>query len=117
MFRLFFLSLILFAAGIVHLMDPYSFVNAIPLFVPWKLELVYLTGYLEILLALGLWWRKKRVLTASIITTYFILLLPIHFYVSINVIPMFGISDPFLLWGRTLFQLVFIAWAFSLRKV
>jgi uncharacterized membrane protein len=117
MFRLIFLSLILFLAGVAHLMDPFAFVNAIPLFVPYKLEIIYFTGVLEMILAVGLLWKKTRSPSALLTAGYFLFLLPIHLYVSLNVIPMFGYSDPLLLWGRTLFQFVFVYWAYSLRKV
>lgn len=117
MFRLLLLVLILTIAGLVHFMDPYAFANSIPLFVPYKLELIYLTGGLEWMLALGLLIKKFRTISAKITAIYFVLLIPIHLYVALFSIPMFGVSSPLLLWGRTLFQFVFIWWAWSLRKV
>jgi uncharacterized membrane protein len=117
MIRLLALCFILIGAGIVHLMDPYSFVNAIPLFMPFKLEIIYATGFLEFILAAGLLYNKSRVLFSTLTAIYFLILLPIHIYVSAFEIPMFGVSDPVMLWGRTLFQLIFIWWAYSLRKV
>lgn len=117
MLRLILLVFILTIAGILHLMDPYSFVNAIPLFIPFKLEIVYVTGLLEFVLALGLILRKSRALFAKVTAAYFVFLLPVHFYISMNVIPMFGVSDPTLLWARTFFQFILIWWAFALRKV
>ena len=117
MLRLISLCLILALAGLVHFMDPYAFANSIPLFMPYKLELIYVTGALEFLLVAGLMLKRSRPLFARLTALYFVLLIPIHFYVAINSIPMFGVSDPLLLWGRTLFQFVLIWWAFSLRKV
>lgn len=117
MIRLILLSVILVLAGIVHLMDPYSFANAIPPFLPYKLEIIYLTGVLEFILAAGLIWKKTREMSAKLTALYFVILIPVHIYVSVYSIPMFGVSEPAILWGRTLFQLVFIAWAWSLRKV
>lgn len=117
MLRLIGLSLVLTLAGLVHFMDPYAFANAIPLIVPFKLELIYLTGALEFMLVIGLLIKKTRPLFAKLTAIYFVLLIPIHVYVALFHIPMFGVSDPLLLWGRTLFQFVFIWWAYSLRKV
>ena len=117
MIRLIFLCLILIIAGIVHLLDPFSFVNALPIFVPLKLEIIFWSGILEFLLAAGLVFPKTRSLTAKVTAGYFFLLLPIHIYVSWNVIPMFGISTAPLLWFRTFFQFIFIWWAYSLRKL
>jgi len=117
MVRLILLCFILFFAGIVHFMDPYAFANSIPLFVPYKLELIYLTGALEFVLVLGLMVKQGRPLFAKFTAIYFTLLIPIHVYVALFAIPMFGVSSPAVLWGRTLFQFVFIWWAYSLRKV
>jgi uncharacterized membrane protein len=117
MIRTYALALILMVAGFVHLLDPFSFINALPLFVPFKLEIIFWTGLLEFLLAGGLLLRKTRRKVALITAFYFGLLLPIHLYVSWYKIPMFGVSNPFFLWARTAFQFVFIWWAYSIRKV
>jgi uncharacterized membrane protein len=115
--RLVLLIAILTLAGLVHLLDPFSFVNAIPTFIPNKLEIIFWTGILEFVFAVGLILKKTRALFSDLIALYFILLIPIHVYVSWNSIAMFGIQDPVLLWMRTLFQLVFVWWARTLRKV
>jgi uncharacterized membrane protein len=117
MLRLLTLCLIFVLAGMVHLLDPFSFVNAIPSFFPLKLEIIFWTGLLEFFLAGGLIYKRSRSLSAQISALYFLCLIPIHIYVSWNRIPMFGISDPFLLWARTGFQLIFVWWAYSLKKV
>jgi uncharacterized membrane protein len=111
------LSIILMSAGLIHLLDPFAFVNALPLWTPFKLEIIYVSGVFEFFLAIGLCWKKSRFQTAKITAWYFVWLVPIHLYVSIYSIPMFGISAPALLWSRTVFQAVLIWWAWSLRKV
>lgn len=115
--RLILLCMILIVAGAIHLMDPFSFVNALPLFIPYKLEIIFWTGILEFVFVPGLLVKKTRPLFADLLAIYFIILIPIHVYVSWNSISMFGINDPVVLWARTLFQLIFIWWAKSLRKV
>jgi uncharacterized membrane protein len=45
---------------------------------------------------------------------YFIAILPAHVHVAWNGIEMFGIRDPRLLWGRLVFQAVFVAAAYRL---
>ncbi len=117
MLRLIGLCLVLITAGLVHLLDPFSFINALPLWVPFKLELIFWTGIFEFNLAIGLMVRRTRLATAMVTAAYFTLLVPVHVYVSWFAIPMFGVQDPSLLWARTAFQAVFIAWAWSLRKM
>lgn len=117
MIRVLFLSLLLVIAGLVHLLDPFSFINALPFFVPFKLEVIFWTGLLEFALAAGLLIKKTRRATATLTAIYFFILLPVHIYVSWYRIPMFGVSSSFLLWGRTFFQFALIGWAYSIRKL
>ena len=109
------LSIILFVAGVVHLVTPEVFLPAMPKFIPFHIELIYLTGVLEIIFAILLLIKRFTSLMSTLIGIYFILLLPIHIYVSIYNIPMFGVSSSTFLWGRTIFQFYFIHWAFSLK--
>jgi uncharacterized protein len=115
MIRLFLLSLILIVAGLIHLITPEVFLPVMPEFIPFHLEIIYLTGILELVLGVGLVNKKTQDLAAKSTALYFLLLLPLHIYVSIRPIEIFGISSPLLLWGRTLFQFVFIFWALSLQ--
>jgi uncharacterized membrane protein len=110
------LSSFLFIAGVLHLIRPGLFLAAMPPFIPFHLELIYFTGFLEILFAVGLLINKTRQLSAYLCAIYFIAILPAHFHVSMNHIPMFGIESPVLLWFRTVFQGVFIYWAYFAAK-
>lgn len=115
MIKLYSLSFILAVAGIVHLVKPEIFLPAIPSFLPYHHEIILYTGILELILALGLVIKKTQNLSAKITALYFVALLPVHIYVSITPVAMFGINSQVLLWGRTLFQFVFIFWALSLQ--
>lgn len=87
-----------------------------PPYIPWHLEIVYITGVIEIVLAVGIYLKKYRYRAAKICALYFIAIMPAHIHVAINAIEMFGINNPYVLWGRTLFQFVFITWAWKLRN-
>ena len=112
-----FLGVILFVAGVLHLVRPSIFLKAMPPYIPYHLECIYITGALEIIFAFGLASESYRNLTSKILIAYFIAILPAHIHVSLNQIEMFGVSSPYLLWGRTLFQVVFICWAYYCGKV
>ncbi len=116
MARKIFLSLLLFFAGVIHLWSPDHFINAVPDFLFFKKHIVYVTGYFEIILALGLWHKKYQHTFAEVTAKYFILLIPIHFYVAINGIEMFSINSKPLLWLRLVLQYPLILCAFSLTK-
>jgi len=107
------LSLVLLLAGVVHLVRPDLFDPAIP-FWP-KAQINLLAGVLECLLAIGLWTPKLRDRVAQLTALWFLILIPIHIYVSWNAIEIFGISHPALLWARTLLQLPLYFWALSLQ--
>ncbi len=109
----FFLSL----SGIHHLLDPFSLANAIPLFIPFKEEIIFTTGILELIMAIGILIHKWRFYFANSIAIYFFILIGIHIHVAVYQIPMFGISHPLLHWLRTLFQFFLILWVYSLRKI
>jgi uncharacterized membrane protein len=110
------LSLTLGVAGVVHLVSPGLFLPAMPPYIPWHLELVYLTGVLELAAVAGLWSFRLRRVTAWCLVAYFLAILPAHVHVAWNEVELFGIRDPRLLWGRLAFQPVFVASAYWLSR-
>ncbi len=108
------LSLILFIAGIVHIVRPDFFDPAIPF--PLKYEINCLAGIIEMALATSFWIPRFRDLGARLCALWFLILIPIHVYICVMEIPIFGISNPAFLWGRTLFQPVLYFWALSLQE-
>ncbi len=107
--------IILLIAGIFHFIYPGLFLIAMPPYIPYHQPIVYFTGIVEIVLAIGLMVKKYRSLSSRILALYFVAIIPAHIHVSLNQIKMFGISSPILLWGRTAFQSVFIYWAWKLK--
>jgi uncharacterized protein YqjF (DUF2071 family) len=107
------LSSLLFSAGLIHLIRPELFNPAIP-FGP-KLEINIIVGIFEIGLTIFLWHRKTQDKATLLTAFWFLILTPVHIYVSYFEIPIFGVSDPLVLWMRTLFQGVLFFWALSLQ--
>jgi len=56
----------------------------LPDFIPYKIEVVYLTGIIEIGAAIGLFIPHLRVITAWLLITFFILILPANIYAAIK---------------------------------
>ena len=108
------LTLLLIIAGLTHWINPQLFNPAI--FFPYKYEINLLVGLLEIILGLGLWSKKYSDDCARLSALWFLILIPIHIYVSIQKIAIFGMDHPFILWGRTLLQPGLYFWALSLQK-
>jgi uncharacterized membrane protein len=93
-----------------------AFLAAIPIAIPFKESIIFYSGIFEILLAISFLFGSIQDISAKIACLYFVCLIPIHIYVSLFGIEMFGISNKILLWGRTFFQYFFIILAYSLQK-
>ncbi|WP_017495134.1 hypothetical protein [Flavobacterium sp. WG21] len=91
-------------------------------FLPWPTAIVYATGIIELMAAVGLLIPKTRVLTAKLLIVFFIVLLPANIYATAHSINLQaanysgkGISY---LWFRVPLQLLFISWVYfsSIKK-
>ncbi|OHT45200.1 DoxX family protein [Flavobacterium tructae] len=85
-------------------------------FLPWPTAIVYATGIIELMAAVGLLIPKTRVLTAKLLIVFFIVLLPANIYAAAHSINLQtanysgkGISY---LWFRIPLQLLFISWVY-----
>ena len=46
-------------SGVIHLAHPSTFTPIVPHFLPWPTELVYASGVVELICAVGLWRRDR----------------------------------------------------------
>jgi uncharacterized membrane protein len=88
----------------------------LPDFIPFKTEMVYLTGVIEITAAIGLFIPNFRVVTAWLLIAFFILILPSNIYAAVkNIDYQKGTFDGHgltYLWFRIPLQVLFIAWTY-----
>ena len=88
----------------------------IPEMIPFKTTVVYLSGILEIVLAIGLLVPHVRVYAAWMLIVFFILLLPANMYAAMNHINYekgtFDGRGLSYLWFRVPLQLLFIVWTY-----
>lgn len=88
----------------------------IPPFVPFKVGLVYLTGVLEIVLAVGLLFASTRSFTGYLLILFFILISPANIYAATKHINIekgtFTGPGTSYLWFRIPLQLMFIGWVY-----
>ena len=108
------LSLLFLWIGIYgHFVAAEGVVALIPGFIPFPYFWSYVTGVLEILFVVGMWWPKYEKLTGKVMFVYLPLVLPFNIYgwtVAGNV-PSFE-NDPYYLYGRVPLQFVFMAFAY-----
>lgn len=106
------LAVSLIIVGITHFMVPEPYVRIVPPQLPYPLELVYISGFFEILGAIGLLIPYVSVAAAYGLIALFIAVFPANINQAVNNIPIEGIPHhQALYWARLPFQAVFIAWA------
>ena len=85
----------------------------LPPAVPYRVELIYLTGVLEFLGALGVWVPSLRRLTGICLILMLVGILPANIYSAINRVEFGGhAAGPAYLLIRVPFQLFLIWWTY-----
>jgi uncharacterized membrane protein len=108
-----FLSLALIIVGITHFIRPEQYARIVPPQLPYPFELVYISGFFEIIGGIGLLVPAVSVAAAWGIIALFIAVFPANINQALNSIPIDGIPHhPLLYWFRLPFQAVLIAWAY-----
>ncbi len=106
-------SLLLVIAGIAHFFFSKTMVAMIPDMLPYKLELVYFTGVLEILAAIGLLLPKWRVLTSILLLIFLLAVLPANIVGALKRLPAGGMEKgQAYLYFRIPLQFFFMAWVY-----
>lgn len=110
------LSVMLVFTATAHFIYTEGMTMMIPTNVPFKIELVYITGIIELLAAIGLFIPTVRVVTAWVLILFFVLILPANINASRNHIDYqkatfegYGLAY---LWFRVPLQMFFIAWTY-----
>ncbi|WLR60425.1 DoxX family protein [Guptibacillus hwajinpoensis] len=113
------IALVLFAfffifAGSAHFLQGEGFAAMVPDWVPFKLSLIYLTGIIEIVLAILLLVPSTRKQARLWTVIYLIAVFPANIYAAIAGVPAPGQDEAnqVLLWVRLLFQPLLIWWVF-----
>tara|TARA_B000000609_G_scaffold141145_1_gene119858 strand:- start:321 stop:689 length:369 start_codon:yes stop_codon:yes gene_type:complete len=97
--------------GIKHFQDPSWFVQIVPPILPYKYELVYISGFFEVLLGILLMIPKFQSIAAKGLMALLICVYPANIYLAQTNGVALGIS-PLIAWGRLPFQFVFIGLAY-----
>jgi len=110
------MSVMLVFTAIAHFTFTKGMAMMIPDVIPYKNEMVYLTGIIEIAAAIGLFFPNFRVITAWLLILFFILILPANIYAAVKHIDyQKGTPDGnglTYLWFRIPLQILFIVWTY-----
>jgi len=110
------MSVMLLFTSLGHFIYTHGMTMMMPEFIPFKTQLVYFTGVLEILAAIGLQITRLRVLTAWLLILFFLLLLPANINAAIKHVDFqkgtFEGEGANYLWFRIPLQILFIVWTY-----
>ena len=100
--------------GVKHFTEPMWFMYIMPPYIPFHLELVYLSGFIEIILGLLLVFPSKRKIAAYGLILLLIAVYPANIYLALNEIPQkqIDISSFAASWVRLPLQFVLIGLAY-----
>lgn len=110
------MSVMLLFTAIAHFAFTKGMEMMLPSFIPYKTEVVYLTGIIEVAAAIGLLIPSFRVVTAWLLIAFFFLILPANIYAAVKNIDYqeatYDGSGISYLWFRVPLQLLFIIWTY-----
>lgn len=116
------MSAMLFFTAIGHFVYPAGMAMMLPDFIPFKLGMVYFTGFVEIAAAVGLLIPALRYWTGVLLIIFFILVLPANINAAIKQVDLKNASYTgkglSYLCFRVPLQILFIVWVwyFAIRK-
>ena len=108
------MSLLYINTRIRHFTNADWFVQIMPPYLPFHYELVYLSGFFEVLFGLMLIYYKTRYLAAYGLIFLLIAVYPANIYLAFNEVPQqaIGISSFMASWVRLPIQFIFLALAY-----
>jgi len=104
------LALFFLIAGIMHFVQDDAFVAIVPPLLPFPKFIVWVTGVMELILAVGLILPKYRKISGLLFAPYLLAVLPANIYMAMANIPLGDMTaSPTMLWVRVALQFPFIA--------
>lgn len=115
LFSKYILAASLILAGIIHFLKPKIFLKIMPPYIPYPLQMVYLSGLAEIICGLLLLFPETQKIGAILSIALFIAVFPANIEMAKK---FYQMSHPYL-WlalARLPLQLVLIWWAYQFIK-
>jgi uncharacterized membrane protein len=114
-FFLLLLSLFFTYAGIDHLVSPGFYVSIMPPWIPWHLELVYLSGVFEVMGGIGVLIPRFRAMAGSGLVLLLIAVYPANLHMAFN--PHLFPDIPLVaLYIRLALQFLAFYWAYTVTR-
>ncbi len=107
------LGVLFIFTGIGHFILTEPMAQMLPLWVPERMLLVYLTGVLEFAIAAGFFVPRSRRFTGWVAAIVLVLFFPTNIYAAINLVPMGGHAwGPVYLLIRAPLQAIILFWVY-----
>ena len=97
--------------GVSHFTSPIWYVQIVPPYLPYKLELVYISGLFEILFGGMLFFKKTRLLAGWGLILLLIAVYPANIYLAQTNGAAMN-TTPLIAWGRLPVQFIFVGLAY-----
>lgn len=110
-FSLIVMGVFYISIGISHFTSPIWYVQIVPPYLPYKLELVYISGLFEILFGGMLFFKKTRFLAGWGLILLLIAVYPANIYLAQTNGAAMN-TTPLIAWGRLPVQFIFIGLAY-----
>lgn len=111
------MSSMLIFTGLAHFAFAEGMAAMLPDIVPFRIEIIYLTGVMEVMGAIGLLIAKYSKLAGVLLIVFLVAVLPANIYAALNHIdPTTGVPDgpgPKYLFFRIPLQMFFIGWIYT----
>ena len=108
------MSIMLLFTAVAHFAFRKGMAMMLPPFVPFKAQIVYVTGLIEILAGIGLLIKAYRHLSGLLLIIFFLLILPANIYAAVHNINYeksnYSGNGIKYLWFRIPLQIFFIEW-------
>jgi uncharacterized membrane protein len=98
-----------------HLVQTEGMVEMLPPWVPLRLALVHLTGFIELFIGIALFISRYQTFAAKLAIVVFVVFFPVNIYAALNSIGLGGHQwGPVYLLIRGPLQIILVAWAYLL---
>ena len=107
------LAAALLFAGVAHFVDTESFLGQVPTFLPWREQIVLVSGVIEIVLGTLLIVLRGRplVVLGVVVAAFFVAVFPGNIWQAVNGSDAFGLDTTTARVVRLFFQPLLLAWA------
>tara|TARA_B100000575_G_C23050224_1_gene604557 strand:- start:376 stop:711 length:336 start_codon:yes stop_codon:yes gene_type:complete len=97
--------------GLLHFLDPNWFLPIVPPYLPFHLELVYISGFFEVLFGVLLIFQNTRSFAGKGLILLLIAVFPANIYLAQTNGAAMN-TTPLIAWGRLPIQFIFIGLAY-----